>query len=670
MFAAGACGHGELAKIGVVLKACHYAWIALHSLDSTETFVLVSENTSRIPTPHGSRMQRDHSIATLNDLFFYHLDHYRFDRLLSYQHRGELMTWSSEQFARAVYALRSHLLDSGLTPGDRVAIFAENRPEWHIADFALLLARLVVVPVYNTLAPSQIAYLLQHSGCGLAIIGGAKQQEVLDSLGSDLPELRSVIAMDETPAAPTSLPRIMADAPELQDRDWDGVRSEACAAAPDDLATIVYTSGTTGTPKGVMLTHGNIVSDLLGSLARVPSNTAHKALSVLPLPHVLERTLSYGYFHEGIPIAYGDPHDLKELLPVHQPDIMGVVPRILEKVKEAVEAEIGKLLPHRRWIGRKLLNAAVVQTRHKLTGEPASVWSKLLAPLADKLVFPKVHRQLRGLKYFISGGAWLNPDVELFFRSAGFDVLQGYGMTETSPVITLNEYQREKIGSVGPALPGVEVRISDDGEILTRGAHVMRGYYKDEAATRHAFTVDGWLHTGDLGTMDGEGRLTITGRRKEILVLSNGKNIACAALEHALLRSPYIRQVLIVGEGRRFVSAFIVAHVENVTRAVAHHGHSFNSHEELLLSPPVVTLFREELVSLQTEFSSFERVKRFSFLKEDALLDPELVTPTLKVRRAVLERKYAEWIHQMYQKEDPVVIPLLEQAMSAGTYTR
>jgi len=439
-------------------------------------------------------------------------------------------------------------------------------------------------------------------------------------------------------------------------------------AAPPGLATIVYTSGTTGTPKGVMLSHGNIVADLRGSLARVPSNTARQALSVLPLPHVLERTLSYGYFHEGVRIAYGDPHDLKELLPIHKPDIIGVVPRILEKVQEAVEAQIALLVPHRRAIARRLIQAAVARTGAQMGGPAAALSHRLLAPLANVLVFPKVHRQLCGLKYFISGGAWLNPDVEIFFRAAGFDVLQGYGMTETSPVIALNEYHREKIGSVGRALDGVEVRIGADGEILTRGPHVMLGYYKDEAATREAYDEHGWLRTGDLGAIDPAGNVTITGRRKEILVLSNGKNVPCAPLEHALQRSHFIQQALIVGHGRKFVGALLVAHPENVARFANQHGLAFNSYDEVLLAPPVVALFRKELESLQTEFSSFERAKRFCFLNEEALLDPELVTPTQKVRRSVLERKYDEWIRQMYQQEDPVLIPRSEQAVPAGGY--
>src|ERR1017187_5038372 len=365
-------------------------------------------------------MQPNDGVTTLNHLFFYHLDHYRFDRLLSFQNRGELMVWSTERFSRAVFALRQFLLASGLAPGDRVAVFSENRPEWHIADFALLLSRLVVVPAYKTLSPSRIAYSLRHSGCRAAIIAGATQWEILRPLQGELAEMETIIAMEETPGVPTSLPRIVAE--------------------PPDLATIVYTSGTTGTPKGVMLSHGNIVADLRGGLARVPTNTAHQALSVLPLPHVLERTLSYGYFHEGVCIAYGDPHDLKELLPIHRPDIIGVVPRILEKVKEAVEAQIALLAPHRRAIAGSLSGPPGARRRAEMGGQAASLSHRLLAPLAHVLVFPKVHRQLWGLKYFVSGGAWLDPDVELFFRAAGFDVLQGYGMTETSPVITLNEY--------------------------------------------------------------------------------------------------------------------------------------------------------------------------------------------------------------------------------------
>jgi len=609
-------------------------------------------------------MQQNPGIATLNHLFFHHLDHYRLDRLLSFQdiHQPDQATvWSTERFARSVFALRQFLLSCGLSAGDRVAVFAENRPEWHVADFAILLARLVVVPIYNTLAPAQIAYLLRHSGCRAAVIAGARQWEMLSPLRGDLPDLETIVSMEETPGAGTSLPRLVSRAPAFDSAAVDRIRAQALAADPHHLATIVYTSGTTGTPKGVMLSHANLTFNLRASLGRVLSQTARQALSVLPLAHVLERMLCYGYFHEGVPIAYGDPHDLKELLKLHKPEIMGAVPRILEKVQEAVDTQVEQLAPWRRAIGRKLMAAALERTRQELKGEPAPLSAALLAPLAKLLVFPKVHRQLGGLQYFICGGAWLNPEIELFFRAAGFTVLQGYGLTETSPVITLNEFRRERLGSVGRPLDGVEVRIGEGGEILTRGPHVMLGYYKDEAATRQARDPDGWFATGDLGRMDADGSVFITGRRKEILVLSNGKNVACAAVEHALESSPYIQQALVVGDGRKFVTALLVPHLDNIARAARERGLALDSPEELLLSPPMVALFREELTHCQAECSSFEQAKRFCFLKEEALLDTELVTPTLKVRRAVLERKYADWIGYMYQQEDPVLIPILGQ---------
>ncbi len=613
-------------------------------------------------------MQQNHGIATLNHLFFHHLDHYRFDRLLTFQNRGEMMVWSTESFSKAVFALRQYLVRCGLGPGDRVAVFAENRPEWHIADFAILLARLVAVPIYNTLSPSQIAYLLRHSGCRAAVIAGAPQWETLQPLLRDLPDLEMIVGMEDIAGQRTSLPRILGEASVISLAAQEQIRAEALAARPQDLATIVYTSGTTGTAKGVMLSHGNLTFDMHASLVRVMSQTARQALSVLPLPHVLERLLCYGYFYKGIPIAYGDPHELKALLRAHRPEVMGAVPRVLEKIQEAVGTQMAMLAAWRRAAGKKLIAAGVARTRQKLLREPAPISAKLLAPFAKIFVYPKIHRQLGGLRYLICGGAWLNPEVELFFRAAGFEVLQGYGMTETSPVITLNEYKREKIGSVGRPVDGVEVRISEDGEILTRGPHVMLGYFNDQTTARQTFDENGWLRTGDLGRLDNDGCLTITGRRKEILVLSNGKNISCAALEQALQRSPYIQHALIVGEGRKFVSALIVPHQENVARIAAEHGLDFQNHEDLLLAPPVVARFREELTFLQADFSSFEKVKRFCFLKEAALLDPELVTPTLKVRRAVLERKYGDWIGLMYEQEDPLIIPLPGQAATAGSY--
>jgi long-chain acyl-CoA synthetase len=597
-------------------------------------------------------------VTTLNHLFFHHVDHYRHDRLLAWRSTDGMVVYSSERFVHSVLALRAFLRSAGLAEeGERVAIYAENRPEWHIADFAVLLARHIVVPVYPTLAPGQVQYLLEQGECRVAVISGRKQWEALVPMLRSLPRLEWIISMDEWdgPDAPpgvkhASMPAIAAAAPAVDRASLDRIRAECLSVDPATVATIVYTSGTTALPKGVMLSHANLIFDLHQCLRRIEFRTATRALSVLPLPHVFERLLSYGYFHMGVPVAYGDPHQLRGLLAEHHPEVMGTVPRILEKMREAIEAGIAALAPWKQRAARYLLRAGLERTRTAGGAMP------LLAALAHRLLVARIRRQLGGLRFFICGGAWLDPELELFFRSLGFVVLQGYGLTETSPVIALSELGKEKPGSVGRALEGVELQISPEGEILTRGPHVMLGYYNDPEATRQALD-DGWLRTGDLGTTDEQGYLRITGRRKDMLVLSNGKNVFCAALEQALARSPFIQHAFVVGEGRNFVCAVLIPHLENLAQESRKRGIPFRSYDDLLLSPQVVSLFRQEIDTRQAEFSNYERVKRFCFLGAEALQDPELVTPTQKMRRQALERKYAGWIAGMYRQEDPLLIP-------------
>ena len=360
--------------------------------------------------------------------------------------------------------------------------------------------------------------------------------------------------------------------------------------------------------------------------------------------------LCYGYFRLGVPIAYGDPHDLRDLLRQYRPKVMGCVPRILEKVKETIETQIDSMPAWRRALAHSMLKASMACTRRP-TAHP-SLSDRLLYPLAKLLLVARIRRQMGGLDGLICGGAWLDPEVENFFRATGFRLLQGYGMTETSPVICLNRLGCEKPGSVGLPLDGVEVRLSADGEVLTRGPHVMQGYYRDEAATREAFDGD-WLRTGDMGYFDEQGRVILTGRRKEILVLSTGKNVSCALLEQALQRSPYIQEAFVIGEGRKFVTALIIPHRQKLERD----GRTMRF-EDLLLTPAVVALFREQIAACQAECAHYEQVKRFSFLDEDVLLDAELMTPTHKMRRTALARRFAPWIERMYQQEEPLVVGL------------
>jgi long-chain acyl-CoA synthetase len=593
-------------------------------------------------------------IPTLAHLFFHAIENHRLDPHL----RSAFGDYSTERFARAVYVLNRYLHQCGLETGARVAILSENRPEWSVADFACQVGRYIVVPIYSTLSQSQIHYLLDHSACQVLIVSNQKNYDSIAALLPALHELRKVISLEELEGTicETSLPRLLAAGPERP--DWTAIKEQAFHALPGDTATIVYTSGTTGTPKGVMLSHGNIIFDLDKSIDRLGQRAieVRRALSVLPLSHVLERLLCYAYFRLGIQISYGDPHDLRQLLRDYHPQVMGCVPRILERIREAIDATIRKLPEWKQNISAGLIAAAVRCDKAEAAGVNPTLGESIKRGLARKIVYPKFHAQLGGIEHFVCGGAWLDPEVEHFFRAAGFTLVQGYGLTETSPVIALSPADVQRPGTVGLPLDGVEVKIGPDGEILVRGAMVMKGYYRDDVATEMTFD-DGWLRTGDTGRFDEEGHLMITGRCKEILVLSTGKNISCALIEQALLRSEYIQTCFVVGDGQKFLSALIVPNLHVVERLAASCGLKFDDVDSLLTSPQVMKQFEAEIETQQASLAHYEQVKRFCYLREEALQDQELMTPTQKVRRNVLGRKFAPWIQQMMEHTAPMVIP-------------
>jgi long-chain acyl-CoA synthetase len=321
-------------------------------------------------------------------------------------------------------------------------------------------------------------------------------------------------------------------------------------------------------------------------------------------------------------------------------------------MKDAIESKIAKMPAHRQRISQFLLSVGYDRCDGKKT------LKSLLHPIADALMFRKVHQQMGGIEVFVCGGAWLNPELERYFRALGFGVVQGYGLTETSPVITCNQLGAEKVGSVGQPIEGVEIRVDAEGEILTRGANVMKGYFRDPEATAKVFR-DGWFATGDLGRIDENNFLVITGRRKEMLLLSNGKNVYYAPIEQALRHCRFMEQAFVIGEGRNYTALIIVPNMVTLLQHAGEQGILNSSPDELLLIPAIVELYRESIDSLQAGFSRFEQVKRFCFLKGEALLDIELVTPTEKVRRNVLERKYAKYIEQLYREEKPFVIPAM-----------
>ena len=595
-------------------------------------------------------MGNNPQIPTLSHIFFHHQDHYSHPRMLSRRLGESRVDLSSAEFGRAVYSL-CQFLQSSLAAGDRVAILMENCPQWHIADFATLLAGGIVVPVYPTLAPAQKTYVLSHSECSVLILSGRQQWESIQPRLGDLTHLRQVISMDQWSGCEEEgvipLPGILQTTP---DGEWIArTREAALSVDPQTVATIVYTSGTTGPPKGVMLTHANVAFDLQQCLIRLRFSTVKQSLSILPLSHMFERLLCYGYLYQGVPIAYGDPYELPQLLHCFHPNVMGCVPRVLEKIHEAVMRQIDSMPAHRKSIAHLLLRVGEDGVDSRFQGRRARLSTLLCQGLADRLVFSRVRQRLGGeLRHLICGGAHLDVGLEKFMEAVGLEVLQGYGLSETSPVITLTPPDQTKLGTVGTPLEGVEVCVADDGVLLTRGPHVMKGYYKDRARTEETFE-NGWFITGDLGELDSAGYLSILGRKKDILVTSVGKNVSPGPIEEELRKSPFIDQAILMGDRRKFVSVFIVPNRENLLQHARTHQIVFQDFSDLLESQTVLDLYQQEIENHQTVFADFEKAKKFSFLDESVLQDPDLMTPTQKVRRAALASRFRQQLDQLYQ---------------------
>ena len=599
---------------------------------------------------------------TLNHIFAQSVNHVRHPLLLAYRTGGRGRNYSSEEFHQAVFSLCQYFLQAGLKRGDRVAVLSENRPEWHIADFAILLCGLVSVPVYTTFSPAQIKYILEHSRAAAALVSGERQSQLISHLVADLPcQVISLSDWELPESQGLSLARILSG-PKPDGEFQKTLLRAALSTDPGTLATVVYTSGTTGIPKGVMLTHGNLANNLAECIRRLGFRSVPSALTVLPLAHIFERLLCYGYFQLGVPIAYGDPHDLAELLPAHRPAVMGCVPRILEKIRENVMEQIRSQPPFRQSIAGGLLRIGHARIGDGVFNRRPTVAGRACYPVAHLLLYRKLHKKLGGnLRYLICGGARLHQEVEEFFLSAGIRVLQGYGLTETSPVISLAPFDATKPGTVGKPLENLDIVFGEDGEILVRGPSVFTGYLEDPELTAEACR-DGWFRTGDLGRLDSDGYLVISGRKKEMLVTSGGKNVHPAPIEDRLSESPMIRQAFVLGDGRKFIGALIVPEMSKIL-CVAKTLNVDQPESEVLQRPLLRKAVQEEIDRLLQDFSGPEQVKNFEFLDESALTDPELITPTQKLRRSVIEKKYADRIEKIYRISS---VPHGQSAAQAG----
>lgn len=593
---------------------------------------------------------------TLTGLYFGAIDRFH-DRPVAMRAKRD-GAWQDIPYrtvAARVEALSRGLGALGIAPGDRVAILSENRPEWALADFAALAARAVDVPVYPTLTARQIQYILADSGARAVFVSTAAQYAKVASIRQDLPALERVIGFDTDLAGPDLISLAALEARGATHSAPAPWRAAALEAAPDDLATIIYTSGTTGDPKGVMLTHGNIASNVRAGMAVLPVSDDDECLSLLPLSHIFERmTGHYAMFHAGVIINYAQSIDTVPLdLVARRPTIVAAVPRLYEKIyARALDAAVnGSPLTRTVFFWARRVGEQWADLT--LAGRPIPAGLRLRRALADRLVFRKIRRRVGGrLRYFLSGGAPLSPEIARFFLAAGIPILEGYGLTETSPVITVNTPTHHRIGSVGRPVPGVEVRIAPDGEILTRGPHVMRGYFGKAAETAEAIDAEGWFHTGDIGEIDPEGFLRITDRKKDLIATAGGKKIAPQPIEGLLRQNPYIANAVLLGDRRKFPIALIAPNFEPLESWARGAGITWSTRQDLVSNPAVLAHLESEAKKHLRDLARFEVPKRFLAVAREFSIESGELTPKLSVKRKVVEAHYRDQIEALYQDAD------------------
>ncbi len=600
----------------------------------------------------------DADVRTIADLPFHVAG--RFPKPLAIGRcRGEqLLEISSKEMLERVRDLSLGLRLLGVTPGDRVALIAESRPEWLLCDLAILASGAVTVPVYPTLSAAQARYILQDSGARLAIVSTRLQLDKVQEVRHLLPSLEAVIVMESAAAAAaTSVVALAAVEERGHGRltgEWGAAkefRDTARAVAPDDLATIIYTSGTTGEPKGVMLTHANLVANLRGAAPSLDLSPDDVALSFLPLSHAFERMVAYIYLFSGVTIVFAESFETiaRDMVKV-RPTVLTGVPRVYEKLNARI-VEAGQSAPGaKRRIFQWAMKAGLAQSSALLRGRTPGPITRLKAAIADRLVFATIREKLGGrLRFAASGSAPLSGDILEFFYAIGVPVIEGYGLTETAPILTFNPRNAPRVGTVGRAIPGVELRIAADGEILARGPNIMQGYFNKPEATADVLQ-DGWFHTGDIGQLDGDGYLTITDRKKDLLVTSGGKKIAPQPIEAILKRSPIVSEAVILGDRRKYAAALIVPEFAALERRLKDLGRPPAPREALVARADVVALYQEIVDGLNLELSQFERIKRIALLPSEFTVESGELTPTLKVKRRVVEEKWKGKIEELYRE--------------------
>jgi len=594
-------------------------------------------------------------LATIAELPFHVSGRHPKPLLVGRVRNGLIVGDSTNEWFDRLRDLSLGLRALGVKAGDRVAIMSESRPEWLLADLALLVYGAVSVPVYPTLSAAQARYILSDAGVRMVFVSSQEQLDKVQRVRHELPALEAVVVFDELP---TSSPSVLSLASVIErghaqlTNQWGvgrSFRDDARKVRPLDLAAIIYTSGTTGEPKGAMLTHRNLASNLLGAQTILRMGDEEVALSFLPLSHAFERMLAYVGLYNGVTIVFAESLETvaRDIVTV-RPTLMTGVPRVYEKFEARIKQKGDALPQPRRTLFHWGVKVANVRAKAEMNGGQLSGVLKLEAALAERLVWSKIRENVGGrLHTMISGSAPLPLTVSEFFHGIGLPITEGYGLTETSPVLTGNPPGAMRAGSVGRAIPGVELAIAPDGEILARGPNVMVGYHNNPAETAEVLR-DGWFHTGDIGTLDADGYLTITDRKKDLLVTSGGKKIAPQPIEAILERSPLVSEAILLGDRRKFAAALIVPDFAALERRLKDLGRPLAPHEDLVQRADVVALYDEIVDALNQELAHFERIKKIRLLPREFSIESGELTPTLKIRRKAIEQNWRKEIEEIY----------------------
>lgn len=591
-------------------------------------------------------------IETVSQLVLNTIKSYLKEDLILYKKEGEYVPVSTEEFGNQVKYFCLGLRDLGFEAGDKLVILSETRPEWVISDLASLCSGGITVPIYPSLVPDQIKYIIHDSDAVIVIYSTKEQWQKIDSIRDELAKVKHYITFaPEAPEGIWTFPQILERGKNRAQQEPEIFEKLALNIRSEDIASIIYTSGTTGTPKGVIITHSNFINNFNSICSIIEFSDKDTVLSFLPLSHVMERIATFCYLCKGCTIAYAEsietvPENLLEV----KPHIMVSVPRVFEKIYAKVMDNVLSSSLVKRKIFFWALNVGKEYGSKNLFSKPISRWLHFKRIFANKLVFSKIIRMTGGrLKFFVSGGAPLSKDIAEFFCAIGPVVLEAYGLTENSPLISINTFDSFKFGTVGKPIPGVEVRIAQNGEILTRGPCVMKGYYKKERETKEVLEGS-WLHTGDIGHMDQDGFLVITDRIKDIIVTAGGKNIAPQPIENLLKTNLYISNAVVIGDSRKFISSLIVPNFEKLKEYSKLNNIHYENQKDLIKKEQIINFMLEEVDRSTSSLASYEKVKKIILLDREFEIEKGEITPTLKVKRNIIEEKYKDLIDSIYRE--------------------